>query len=209
MRVPKGTRGDRLLLWRRKETRGFAGSQAAAQSLTKTRCQRETQGKGAHPLGTGCPPAAPPGAPGWRPQSGCTWEGCANPQFCRLDFSPDTQDLTPGKELATLPWTLSPLPAAGGPLGQSPWDGGVRGTSGEARSLLSPIVATDTGGSFAQPGVQTPRELQGEGLCRDPVPTAGTETADEPQPPGVEAEPKEGALLGRGPPCRAHGPGAK
>lgn len=29
--------------------------------------------------------------------------GCANPQFCRLDFSPDTRDLTPGKELATLP----------------------------------------------------------------------------------------------------------
>lgn len=60
-------------------------------------------------------------------------------------------------------------------------------------------MATDTGGSFAQPRVQMLCELQGEGLCRDPVPTAGTETAGEPQPPGMEAEPKEGALLGRGP----------
>lgn len=97
----------------------------------------------------------------------------------------------------------------GGPLGQSAWDGGVRGTSGEVRSLLSSIVATGTGGSFAQPGVQTLRELQGEGLCRDPVPAAGTATADEPQPPGMEAEPKEEALLGRGPPCGAHSSVAK
>lgn len=135
--------------------------------------------------------------------------GCANPQFCGLALSHIRGDLIPGKELATLPWTLSPLPATGGPLGQSAWDGGAGGTPGEARLLLSPIVATNMGGSLAQPWVQTLREPQGEGLCGGLVPTAGTETEDEPQPPGMEAEPEEGALLGRGTPCSAHGPVAK